>query len=92
MILTDFLPQFYQGRVCKYASRSRHRSVPGSKPDFTTDQSCMWVWRRGSDVLPLVWCGSLESWRCLKHHLTMAQNYDARPKIALASLQKGTSI
>ncbi|GBN39436.1 hypothetical protein AVEN_175492-1 [Araneus ventricosus] len=21
MILTDFLPQFYQGRVCKYASR-----------------------------------------------------------------------
>ncbi|GBL89625.1 hypothetical protein AVEN_104591-1 [Araneus ventricosus] len=23
MILTDFLPQFYQGRVCKYATRPR---------------------------------------------------------------------
>ncbi|GBM00823.1 hypothetical protein AVEN_257346-1 [Araneus ventricosus] len=22
MILTDFLPQFYQGRVCKYAART----------------------------------------------------------------------
>ncbi|GBN63957.1 hypothetical protein AVEN_7703-1 [Araneus ventricosus] len=29
MILTDFLPQFYQRRVCKYAGRR----VPGSKPN-----------------------------------------------------------
>ncbi|GBO44957.1 hypothetical protein AVEN_107598-1, partial [Araneus ventricosus] len=27
MILTDFLPQFYQGRICKYAARIRQLSL-----------------------------------------------------------------
>ncbi|GBL95909.1 hypothetical protein AVEN_227142-1 [Araneus ventricosus] len=37
MILTDFLPQFYQGRVCKYADRM----ITGSKLDFAEDPQCM---------------------------------------------------
>ncbi|GBN03503.1 hypothetical protein AVEN_116546-1 [Araneus ventricosus] len=27
MVLADFLPQFYQGRVCKYATRRRMRRM-----------------------------------------------------------------
>ncbi|GBN65264.1 hypothetical protein AVEN_200996-1 [Araneus ventricosus] len=46
-----------------------------------------------SNVLPLVWCGSLErecQLRC--RHLTTVQNDEIHPKIARALLQKGTLI
>ncbi|GBM74679.1 hypothetical protein AVEN_58518-1 [Araneus ventricosus] len=45
MILTDFLPHFYQGRVCKYASRSEEETTtitthaPRTTPPTTTRHS-----------------------------------------------------
>ncbi|GBL74700.1 hypothetical protein AVEN_243582-1 [Araneus ventricosus] len=73
-------------------------SIPGSKPDSTEQPPCTGplarqIIRRESNVLSLVWCGSLERWcqlRCRPRHLTVVQNYDVRPKIALVLLQSGT--
>ncbi|GBN55075.1 hypothetical protein AVEN_55420-1 [Araneus ventricosus] len=47
------------------------------------------------NVLPLVWRRSLERGchvRCRPHHLTMVQNGEVRPKIALVLLQNRTLI
>ncbi|GBM92629.1 hypothetical protein AVEN_136210-1 [Araneus ventricosus] len=72
--------------------RPRGRRVPGSKPDSIVDPSCMGpasreVIRRGSYIVR--WCGA-EVWkggyqlRCRPRHLISVQNYEVRPKIALA--------
>ncbi|GBN29884.1 hypothetical protein AVEN_178989-1 [Araneus ventricosus] len=78
-------------------ARLRGRRVPGSKPDSTEDPPCIGpvereIIRRGPNVLPLVWFGSLErgcQLRCRPRHLTEIQNDEVRPKIALVLLQNG---
>ncbi|GBN65446.1 hypothetical protein AVEN_168360-1 [Araneus ventricosus] len=48
--------------------------------------------RSGPNVLPLVWCGSLERvWqlRCRPFHPILVQNYEVRPQIAPVLLQNG---
>ncbi|GBO29087.1 hypothetical protein AVEN_35088-1 [Araneus ventricosus] len=47
IILSDFLPQFYQGRVCKYATgygRLRSQSVKGRKSCFFTPDFLLSEW------------------------------------------------
>ncbi|GBO07686.1 hypothetical protein AVEN_21865-1 [Araneus ventricosus] len=76
------------------------RRVPGSKPDSTEDLSCIGpvarsIIRRESNVLPLVWCGTLErgfQLRCLPRHLPAVQTDEVRPKIALVLLRNGMLI
>ncbi|GBO07716.1 hypothetical protein AVEN_37505-1 [Araneus ventricosus] len=64
--------------LCKEnCTRLWSRRVPGSKPDFIEDPPCIGpaarsIIRRGSNVLPLVWCGTLErgfQLRCRPRHL-----------------------
>ncbi|GBM22018.1 hypothetical protein AVEN_242689-1 [Araneus ventricosus] len=50
---------------CGLVIRCRNRKTPGSKLDSTADLSCngpvaRYITRREPNVLPLVWCGSLE--------------------------------
>ncbi|GBN15628.1 hypothetical protein AVEN_51242-1 [Araneus ventricosus] len=81
-------------------SRLWGRRVPGSKLDSTEDPPCIWacctlnltLW---PNVLPLVWCGSLERGckvRCRPRHLTWVQNDEVLPKIVLLLLQNETLI
>ncbi|GBN69985.1 hypothetical protein AVEN_81805-1, partial [Araneus ventricosus] len=63
-------------------SRPRGRWVPCSKPDSTEEQlckrACCTLNPSRPNVLPLVWCGSLEKGcqlRCRPHHLTTDQNH-----------------
>ncbi|GBM01976.1 hypothetical protein AVEN_269576-1 [Araneus ventricosus] len=77
-------------------SQPLDRRVPGLKPNSTEEPPCKRVWYTlnpwGPNVLPLVWCGSLESGcqlKCCPFHLTVVQNYEIRPKIALVLLQTG---
>ncbi|GBM26288.1 hypothetical protein AVEN_66526-1 [Araneus ventricosus] len=81
-------------------SRLWGRRVPGSRPHSTEDPPCM-----GSVARQIVrsgqtssrWCG-VEAWRggcqtrCRPRQLTVVQNYEVRPKIALVLLQSGTLI
>ncbi|GBO25626.1 hypothetical protein AVEN_170732-1 [Araneus ventricosus] len=100
MVLADFLPQFYQGRVCKYASRPWGRKAPGPRPDSTEDPPCMGPAARQtirSGQTPPRWRGvearrGGRQPRCRPRHLTKVQNYEVRPKIALVLLQNGTLI
>ncbi|GBM97570.1 hypothetical protein AVEN_143801-1 [Araneus ventricosus] len=86
--------------VVKY--RLQGRRVPGSKPDSTEDPRCMWACSSlnhtcGLNDLLLLQCG-VEAWtgmlqlRCRPRHLTAAQNYEVRPKIALMFFQNGALI
>ncbi|GBN80965.1 hypothetical protein AVEN_210748-1 [Araneus ventricosus] len=75
------------------------RRIQGSKPNSTNPSRIgpvtRQIIRRWSNILPLVWCRSLErgcQLRCRPPHLTGAQNDEVRPKIALVWLQNGTSI
>ncbi|GBL90706.1 hypothetical protein AVEN_219367-1 [Araneus ventricosus] len=55
-------------------------------------EGCEKVEAKMSNVLPLVWFGSLEKEcqiRCRPRHLTTVQNDEVRPKIALVLLQDG---
>ncbi|GBM44813.1 hypothetical protein AVEN_139643-1 [Araneus ventricosus] len=70
------------------------RRVQGSKPDSAQERPCKRAWctlnPSGPNVIPLVWCGSLErrfQISCLPCHLTVVQNYEVRTKITLMLLQ-----
>ncbi|GBN54749.1 hypothetical protein AVEN_78909-1, partial [Araneus ventricosus] len=90
--------------VCGHRSRwpsgkvsTSGRRVPSSKPDFTEEPPCKRAMctlnPSGSNVLPLMWCGSLEKGclpRCRLRHMTANQNDENRPKIALVLLYNGT--
>ncbi|GBM32509.1 hypothetical protein AVEN_156601-1 [Araneus ventricosus] len=73
---------------------------PGSKPDSTEDPprigpNARQTRRRGSNALTLVRRSSSKRGQqpsCRFRHLTVAQNYEVRPKIAPAWLQNGTLI
>ncbi|GBO20905.1 hypothetical protein AVEN_193696-1 [Araneus ventricosus] len=75
----------------------RCQRFPGSKPLSTEDPSCTWVRCTlfklgGQNGLPLVLYGVKRECqlRCRPRHLTVVQNYEVRPKIALVFLQNGT--
>ncbi|GBM22059.1 hypothetical protein AVEN_137369-1 [Araneus ventricosus] len=78
----------------------RSRRIPGSKSDSTENPSCIGpvaceILRRVSNILPMVWCGSLERWcqpRFRRRHLITVRNSEIRPKIALVLLRNGTLI
>ncbi|GBN90589.1 hypothetical protein AVEN_180277-1 [Araneus ventricosus] len=85
------------GGVLVVRSRPRGERIPGSKPDSTEEPQCKRVWLKlnpsGPNVLPLVWCGSLErgcKLRCRPRHLTTVQNYEVCPKIPLVLIQNAT--
>ncbi|GBO08880.1 hypothetical protein AVEN_140990-1 [Araneus ventricosus] len=77
-------------------SRLWGRRVPGSKPDSTEDPSCIGptAFTRSGQTSSR-WCGA-EAWRggcqlrCRPCPRTAVQNYEVRPKIALALLQNET--
>ncbi|GBO01718.1 hypothetical protein AVEN_3636-1 [Araneus ventricosus] len=47
MILTDFLPQFYQNRVCKYAiGYGGFQEWPSRSPDLTPMDFFLWGYLR----------------------------------------------
>ncbi|GBN36102.1 hypothetical protein AVEN_152058-1 [Araneus ventricosus] len=84
-------------RVLVVRSGHRGQRIPGAKPDWTKEPPCKRVWctlnPSGPNVLPLVWCGSLESGCQLRYsprQLTVVRNYESHPKIALILLQNGT--
>ncbi|GBM08032.1 hypothetical protein AVEN_71470-1 [Araneus ventricosus] len=73
-------------------------SGPGSKPDsIAVHVGLLHVksYGNGSNVLPLVWWGSLErgcQFRCRPRHLTAIQKDEVRPKQALVLLQNRSLI
>ncbi|GBN30130.1 hypothetical protein AVEN_185316-1 [Araneus ventricosus] len=73
------------------ASRLWCWRAPGSKPDSTEDPPCM-----GPVVRQILRWRGVEAWRGGCHlrcrHLTLVQNHEVRPKIALVLLQSGTLI
>ncbi|GBL85469.1 hypothetical protein AVEN_34643-1 [Araneus ventricosus] len=90
---------YYSGGLM-VRSRLRCRRVKSSKPDSTEYPPRMGplagqIIRRGPNDLPLQWCGSLErgcQLRFRPRHLTVVQNYEVHPKIALVLLQNLTLI
>ncbi|GBO38530.1 hypothetical protein AVEN_128745-1 [Araneus ventricosus] len=72
--------------------------APGSKLDSSEavyGACCALNDTQWPNALPLVWRGSLKRGCQLRRrprHLTMVQNYDARPKVALVLLQNETLI
>ncbi|GBN97226.1 hypothetical protein AVEN_82096-1 [Araneus ventricosus] len=101
VVARAFLLKIYKGRCgLVVGSRLWGRRVAGSKPDSTEDPPCMGpaaleIMRSGQTLSRL--CG-VEAWRgrCQTRRrprrLTVVQNYEIRPKIALVLLQNGTLI
>ncbi|GBO23556.1 hypothetical protein AVEN_188867-1 [Araneus ventricosus] len=72
------------------------RRVPGSRSDSVVYGACCTLTHtQWPNVLPLVWRGSLERGCQLRRrprHLTVVQNYEERPKIALVLPENRTLI
>ncbi|GBM73909.1 hypothetical protein AVEN_61525-1 [Araneus ventricosus] len=87
-------------RIRKYAGPTvrhqlRNQSTPGSNPDSTEIRRVLgllhaksYVW----DQTSFRWCAEGRLLRCRPRHLTEAQNYEVRPKLAFELLQNGTLI
>ncbi|GBL61887.1 hypothetical protein AVEN_72085-1 [Araneus ventricosus] len=102
MILTDFLPQFYQGRVCKYAaglgiskrsvcsfSRS-HGQHPCVETQFQIRRVLGLLHAKsyiGLKRLPVSVVRKCQL-RCRPRHLTVVQNYEVNPQNSLRVASK----